>query len=114
MITRYLHGGGNISNDLGSFEYFIEIDDQHVTRQVNVFKNLGIFRYTRDHWCDSYGMMFIGKFSLKKKATRGCKVITESKFNKLWQKSLESTNWIKQQNTAKMNEWGSWAENHSD
>lgn len=114
MNIRYLHGKGHLSNVLGGFEYFIEIDGQYVTRQVNVFKNGEVFRYTRDHWCDSYGMMFIGKFSLKKKAARGCQIITESEFNKLWQKALVSPNWPKQQNTAKRNQWGSWAEHFTD
>ena len=115
-LIRYLnghrqsYGTPQLSDDWGSFDYYIEIDDQHVTRQVNVFENGEILRYTREHWCDQYGMMFIGKYSLKQKAARGCRVIDQNEFDKLWRRSLESPNWAKQQNTAKMDEWGSWTE----
>ena len=99
-----------MSDEWGPFDYYIEINDQHVTRQVNVFENGEILRYTRNHWCDEYGMMFIGTFSLKQKAARGCRVILADEFDKLWQRSLTSPNWEKQQRTAKMNQWGSWTE----
>ncbi len=116
LLIRYLHGHRQsygtpqLSDAWGGFEYYIEIEDQLVTRQVNVFENGEILRYTRDHWCDDYGTMFIGKYSLKQKAGRGCRVITENEFNRLWRRSRESPNWENQQRTAKMDQWGSWAE----
>ncbi len=115
-LIRYLHGKRQsygtpqLSDEWGCFDYYIEINDQHVTRQVNVFENGEILRYTRNHWCDEYGMMFIGKFSLKQKAARGCRVIQADEFDKVWQRSLVSPNWEKQQQTAKINQWGTWTE----
>jgi hypothetical protein len=55
-------------------------------------------------------MMFIGKYSLKQKAARGGRVIEQKEFNKIWNQSLRSPNWAEQQKTAKMNQWGVWAE----
>ena len=115
-MIRYLHGHRQsygtpkLSDDWGGFDYFIEIDGQLVSRQVTVFENGNILRYTREHWCDDYGFMFMRKFSLKQKAARGCQVIDQNEFEKIWQRSLESTLWPDQQVTAKMDEWGSWAE----
>lgn len=115
-VTRYLHGQRQsygiplLSDAWGSFDYYLEIDNQHVTRQVNVFENGDILRYTREHWCDDYGMMFIGTFSLKQKAARGRHPIDQKEFEKVWRRSLESSNWINQRSTAKMAQWGTWSE----
>ncbi len=114
--TRYLHGKRQsygtpqLSDRWGGFDYFIEIVGQFANRQVNVFGNGEILRYSRDHWCDQYGMMFIGKYSLKEKAASDCEIITECDFEKRWQQALKSSNWADQQTTAKMDQWGSWAE----
>ena len=107
---RQSYGIPLLSDTWGGFDYYIEIHDQHVTRQVNVFENGEILRYTREHWCDQYGVMFIGTYSLKQKAARDCRVIERSEFEKLWRRSLKSSNWANQQDTAKMNEWGLWTE----
>ncbi len=111
---RQSYGTPQLSDDWGGFDYVIEIDDQYVTRQVNVFENGEILRYSCEHWCDEYGMMFIGKFSLKQKAARGRRLIEPDEFEKLWRRALDSANWAKQQNTAKMDQWGSWTDSVSN
>ena len=107
---RQSYGTPQLSDDWGAFDYYIEIVEQYVSRQVNVFDNGEILRYTREHWCDDYGMMFIGAFSFKQKAARGCRAIVQKDFEKIWRRSLDSPTWRKQRDTAKMARWGTWTE----
>ena len=107
---RQSYGTPQLSDEWGEFDYYIEIEEQFAVRQVNVFENGEMLRYSREHWCDGYGMMFIGKYSLKEKANRGCQVINPRAFELVWKRSLDSTNWERQKNTARMSIWGSWSE----
>ena len=107
---RQSYGISLLSSTWGEFAYFIEIDDQLVTRQVNQFANGTILRYDQRHWCDSFGFMFIGKFSRKQKAGRKMQHLTRKEFDKIWKKALVESIWNDQQAHAMMHEWGTWQE----
>ncbi len=102
------------SNEWGPFTVYLEIDDQHVTRQVNVYKTGQILKYDRSHWCDDFGMMFVGRFSRKQKATRGYEIIKATEFEKLWKVALQSELWPRQLDQSRENEWGTWKERVAD
>lgn len=99
-----------LTQSWGAFHYFIEVEGQHVVRQVNVFENGFILRYDTTHWCDKFGSMFIGKLSLKLKAGKGMVTLTAAEFQKAWIRAIASPLWSEQQAHAMMSEWGTWEE----
>src|SRR5262245_12773138 len=107
--TRDTYGTPLLSSDWGEFTFFIEVDDQHVTRQVNWYENGMILRYDRSHWCDRFGFMFVGTFSRKQKAERGMQPIEQKEFERVWKRALAvDSSWKEQQVHAMMHEWGTW------
>jgi hypothetical protein len=72
----------------GRFIAFIEVaDDQHASRQVNVFRNGSLRRYDRAHGRDEYGYLTGLKFSRKEKWHRyfpGAEILTASEFESVW------------------------------
>jgi hypothetical protein len=113
---RYLSGTRNgygiplASNEWGGFTYFIEIEDQHVKRQVNRHANGTVVRYDRTHWCDDFGFMFVGRFSRKQKAGRGMSPLTAAEFERVWFDALSSPTWREQIARSREKAWGTWAE----
>ncbi len=108
--TRNGYGIPFASDAWGGFTYFIEVDDQYVARQVNRHENGVVVRYDRTHWCDDFGMMFIGRFSRKQKAGRDRKPIAAGEFERIWNDALSSETWNEQIARSRENEWGSWAD----
>ena len=98
----------------GPFTVFLEIDDQHVSRQVNVYEDGQILRYDRSHWCDDFGMMFIGRFSRKQKAAHGYDVTDAKEFNKQWRRALQSDLWAQQIESSRHDSWGAWQDRVGD
>jgi hypothetical protein len=98
------------SDGWGSFTCFIEIDDQYATRQVNQYENGIVVRYNRVHWCDDFGMMFVGRFSRKDKAGRNMTPLTATDFDRIWNDSLSSPIWLEQTSRSREEVWGTWAE----
>lgn len=107
---RQSYGAPLLSSEWGEFKFFIEIDDQHVTRQVSQFGNGTILRYDRNHWCDRFGHMFVGTFSRKQKAGRYKESLSRAEFERVWKQALANSIWDKQQDQAMMHEWGTWQE----
>jgi hypothetical protein len=107
---RRSYGRRLLSSDWGEFSFYIEIVDQHVSRQLNQFENGNLLRYDRDHWCDDFGFMFVGTYSRKQKAGRGMTPISSDEFERIWKRSLAESLWKEQQAHAKMHKWGIWAE----
>ena len=107
---RQSYGIPLLSSEWGGFEFSIEIDDQHVTRQVNQYDNGTILRYDRGHWCDRFGFMFVGKFSRKQKAGHYMEPLSRDEFERVWRKALANSIWDEQQAHALMHEWGTWPE----
>jgi hypothetical protein len=72
----------------GRFVSYIEVaDDQHATRQVNVFENGNILRYDRSHSRDAFGYLAGLKFSLKPKWARffpGAETLSAAEFETIW------------------------------
>jgi hypothetical protein len=107
---RQDYGTPRLSSGWGGFTFFIEIDDQHVTRQVNQFDNGTVLRYDRDHWCDGFGSMFVGTFSRKQKAARYMVPLSRKEFERVWKQALANSIWDEQKTHAMMHEWGTWQE----
>lgn len=105
---RKSYGIPLLSNEWGSFTFFIEVEDQHVVRQVNQYENEKIVRYDRLHWCDRFGFMYAGKFSRKQKAGNGMTKITCHDFARIWDRALAEAAWSEQQAHQMMHEWGNW------
>lgn len=108
--TRNGYGIPFASDAWGGFTYFIEVDDQYVARQVNRHQNGVVVRYDRTHWCDDFGMMFIGRFSRKQKAGRDRKPIAAGEFERIWNDALSSETWNEQIARSRENDWGSWTD----
>ena len=105
---RQSYGIPLLSSGWGAFNFFIEVDDQFVVRQVNQFENGTVLRYDREHWCDKFGSMFLNRFSWKEKAGRGMHALTQSEFERVWRKALAESIWDQQQSCAMMHERGTW------
>ncbi|REJ89920.1 MAG: hypothetical protein DWQ34_18375 [Planctomycetota bacterium] len=107
---RENYGVACAGDEWGAFTVYLEIDDQHVTRQINEYEQGQLLRYDRSHWCDDFGYMFIGKFSRKQKATRGYEVIDVVEFNKKWRQALQSELWTEQVGKSRVEQWGTWSD----
>jgi hypothetical protein len=107
---RYSANSPEACASWGGYQYFIEVDDQYVTRQVKCYENGNVLRYDRNHWCDDFGYMFVGKFSRKEKAGRGMVALTAAEFEKVWVSALASPLWEEQRARSRQDEWGSWEE----
>ena len=108
--TRNGYGIPFASDAWGGFAYFVEIDDQYVTRQVNRHENGAVVRYDRTHWCDDLGMMMVGRFSRKQKAGRDRTPLTAAEFEHIWSRALSSPIWSEQIARSREQDWGTWAD----
>jgi hypothetical protein len=101
--------GDRFSNDTwGPFAVYLEIDDQLVVRQVNVYAAGQILRYDRSHWCDDFGAMWMRRFSRKQKAAHGGEAIGAEEFERQWQRALRNGIWNEQVSHSRQAEWGTW------
>ena len=103
-------GASFLSAEWGGFTFFIEVNDQHVMRQVNQYDNGKILRYDRSHWCDKFGSMFVGTLSRKQKAGRYMAMLSRNEFERVWKQALANSIWDEQQAHSMMHEWGTWKE----
>ena len=108
--TRRGYGIPLASSGWGGFQYYIEIEDQHVRRQVNRYANGMVVRYDQTHWCDDFGFMFAGRYSRKQKAGRGKTPITAVEFERVWADALLSPTWSEQKALSREQVWGKWAD----
>lgn len=111
---RYLKGAdryyrrGFLSEGWGEFTLYLEIDDQLVVREVHAHESGQLLRYDRSHWCDDFGMMHVGRFSRKQKASRDYETITPEQFERIWRLALRSELWPQQVARSREPQWGSW------
>ena len=101
-VNRFSTGGW------GDFTAYLEIDDQLVTRQVNVYAAGPILRYDRSHWCDDFGVMWTRRFSRKQKAANGAEVISAVDFEAQWESALRRGIWSDQRMHSRQAAWGTW------
>lgn len=98
-----------LSDEWGSLWIYLELDGQWVSRQVNVYDSGQILRYDRAHWCDEFGHMLVGRFSLKPKAAGpDAEFITASIFEQQWRAALRSLHWPEQVLRSRERDWGTW------
>lgn len=107
---RQSYGVPLLSSEWGEFTFYIEVDDQYVTRQVNEFENGNVLRYNREHWCDDFGRMFIAKFSRKQKAGRGMRQFSQEQFEQAWRRAVSHGMWAEQQSHSLLEKWGTWTD----
>jgi hypothetical protein len=84
---------GSPAAEWGRFVTYIEVaDDQHASRQVNVFQNGNVLHYDRSHRKDAFARLTRIKFSKKPKWRvfyPRAEILTAVEFEAVWREALQ-------------------------